>query len=73
VELTSVEKGGPAERAGARAGDVLLKLGDVEVGGTDQLERLVSGWSVGKPMWLRLLRDGRFVEVSVIPAEAPGS
>lgn len=69
VELTAVEKDGPAERAGARVGDVLLAVDGKQVEGVDALAKTVSSWPVGKPMWVRLLREGRFLEVSVVPVE----
>lgn len=67
LEVTHVEKGLPAERAGIRKGDTVVaieghpvhKLLDYEVA-AQELER-------GTPASYRVLRDGREIELHVVP------
>ena len=72
VEAVRVDAGGPAELAGVRTGDVLLALDGQAMESIDDLGRFLASWPIGKPVWLRLLRDSKFVMVSVAPTEAKG-
>jgi S1-C subfamily serine protease len=72
VEVMRVEPAGPADRAGARPGDFILSLGGQSVESLDDLQRILTAWPIGKELKLRLLRESRFVDVTLIPGEAPG-
>jgi Do/DeqQ family serine protease len=64
--------GGPAEKAGILANDVILRFGETAVGDLQHLQRLVLDAPVERPVTLRVLRQGKEVTVSVSITEAPG-
>jgi S1-C subfamily serine protease len=60
VIVMSVVEGGPAERAGIRAGDVISDLRDSEIEGlSDFYRKLWASGPAGAEMPLRVVRDGR--------------
>lgn len=66
--VTSVLPGGPAARAGIRAGDVLLQIGDARVATScDATDALFDGRC--DPVRIVALRDGARFEATVRPAE----
>lgn len=57
-QVVSVIRGGPAEQAGLRAGDVLLALDGVSTSGGHGLRAFLAPERVGEEVEVRLLRDG---------------
>jgi S1-C subfamily serine protease len=72
IEVAKVEPGGPAASAGVRAGDFVLELGGTKVESIDDLQRLLTSWEIGRELPMRVLRESRFVNVTVVPSEAKG-
>ncbi|MFM7268557.1 MAG: trypsin-like peptidase domain-containing protein [Cyanobium sp.] len=75
VVVSSLQPGGPAERAGLRAGDVIVAAGGRGVDGPSQLVAVVEKAVVGQPLALRVQRAGENLELRVVPGElsaAPG-
>jgi S1-C subfamily serine protease len=70
VEIVSVEPGGPAARAGLRAGDIIVSIGGADVTTPDDLFRFLSGWPVGRPVRVAILRLAERLEFEVEPGEA---
>lgn len=58
VRLAGVAEGSPAERAGVRRGDVLVGLGEHEVGDLYDFTAALRASRPGEEVELRLLRDG---------------
>jgi CubicO group peptidase (beta-lactamase class C family) len=67
VKILAAVPGGPAARAGLRAGDVLVKIGGKEIG-SRPLEILTGALATGKPFEIEFERDGHRDKVSVKPA-----
>lgn len=63
--------GGPAEQAGLRAGDIILKIGDASIDQTNSLSSLVNKHKVGEKVTLTILRDGKEQKVDVTLGAAP--
>jgi S1-C subfamily serine protease len=59
----------PAERAGMRAGDILLKAGQMYVSNAESLQRLLFAEAIGEPLELAVLRDGAELNLVAVPAE----
>jgi serine protease Do len=69
VEVVEVVPGSPAERGGLRAEDLIVALDAVAVEGVDDLQRLMSAERIGSSVALSVVRDGRVVELRLVPAE----
>ena len=69
VVVVSVEPGSPAATGGAREGDLILALSDEPVSGVDDLHRCLTGDRIGVPSTLTVLRAGRRVRLTLVPAE----
>ena len=67
VSVMEVTAGGPAARAGLRAGDLLLAADGAELAGVDALHRLLTAERVGRSVELRLLRGREVVTVAAVP------
>ncbi len=67
VSVMEVAAGGPAARAGLRAGDLLLAADGAELAGVDALHRLLTAERVGRSVELRLLRGREVVTVAAVP------
>jgi serine protease Do len=60
-----VVKGGPAEKAGIRTGDVIVSFDGKNVKTSNDLPRLVAETAVGKTVLITVFREGKEVHVSV--------
>lgn len=65
VVVVSVEKNGPGDKAGLKAGDVITKIGDTEVTTTEELSSAKNQYRVGETVTLEVFRDERVIEVSL--------
>jgi len=64
-----VVEGSPAERASLRPGDLLLKVDGAPTPGAEELQRFMVADLIGTTVTLRLLRQGREVELELVPEE----
>jgi len=71
VEVVSLDRGGPSQRAGVLPGDILVSIDGVDVTSPDDLFRFLAGWPVGRPLRLQALRRTEKLEFEVVPGEAP--
>jgi len=69
LRVAEVVPGGPAARAGLRAGDLLLSAGGSPVAKAQDLQRLMFGEAVGQPLAITVLRNGALVDVIAEPSE----
>jgi S1-C subfamily serine protease len=65
VLVTSLEQGGPADRAGVRDGDLIVALDDVVIESLDDLHRALTVERIGARARLVLLRDAARLVVIV--------
>ncbi|WP_040812165.1 S1C family serine protease [Nocardia concava] len=63
--VADVQAGGPAAQAGIVEGDVIVKVGDRDVSGPEELTVAVQSHEIGETVTVRLIRDGREVDVPV--------
>jgi serine protease Do len=70
--ISAVEKGGPADKAGIQASDVILKFDGKAVNVSRDLPRMVAGTTPGSKVTVQLWRKGATKEVSLTIAEMPG-
>jgi S1-C subfamily serine protease len=69
VRVVEVVPGGPADRAGLRAGDLLLFAGGQPLDSAQALQRLMFGEAIGHPLAITAMRNGALVDVITEPAE----
>jgi S1-C subfamily serine protease len=69
LAVTDVSRGGPADRAGVRAGDLIVDFDGIPVRGADDLHRLLTEDRIDRTVAVRLLRQGDNKRVDVIPRE----
>lgn len=62
---SAVMSGSPADKAGVKDGDIITKVGDIEVGERGSVASLVSEYSIGETVQLTILRDGKTITVDV--------
>jgi serine protease Do len=66
VEITRVEENSPAEKAGLKAGDVVLEYNGERVEGMEQFGRLVRETPAGREVKLTISRDGKTQKVAAL-------
>src|SRR5215472_8058488 len=71
VMIVSLEPNSPAERAGLKAGDVIVRLGGKPVANIDDLQRLLSSECVGVGLEIEVVRATEILARRIIPAESP--
>ena len=60
----------PAARGGIRARDIIISIGGVGVKNPSHLQQLVAGARIGAPLKILVARDGKQLELSVVPGNA---
>ncbi|HEU0188231.1 MAG TPA: DegQ family serine endoprotease [Gallionellaceae bacterium] len=69
--ISSVEKGGPADKAGIQVSDVILKFDGKSVQASHDLPRIVAGTRPGNKVMVQLWRKGATKDVSLVVGEMP--
>jgi S1-C subfamily serine protease len=69
VEVVEVVDGSPAARAGLRPADLILSVDGAPTVDAGDLQRLMTGDLIGKPVRLAVVRDERPRDVEVVPRE----
>jgi S1-C subfamily serine protease len=69
LRIASVVPSGPADRAGLRAGDLLLTAGGQQVATAQDLQRLMFAEAIGRPLSVTVMRNGALVDVIAEPSE----
>jgi S1-C subfamily serine protease len=69
LRVAEVVPGGPADRAGLRAGDLLVSAGGSPVAAAQDLQRLMFAEAIGQPMAITVMRNGALVDVIAEPSE----
>ena len=67
VSLSGVSKGGPAERAGLRAGDIVVELGGRRIENIYDYTFAIEALRVGEPVSVVVLRGGKTQTFTVTP------
>ncbi len=70
VVILEVTRDGPAYQAGLQIGDLLIRIGDRDVGTMDDIFRFLTEWPAGKPVKVTILRLGKQFELDIRPSEA---
>lgn len=65
LEITTVVRGGTADKAGIRESDILLRIDDLKIGNIEQAQTYVDQHKPGDVLIFHLERDGRPIEAAV--------
>jgi serine protease Do len=69
AEVAMVEPGGPADKAGVKVGDIILKFNGKDIDRSSDLPRLVGGTAVGSRATVTVWRRGSQLDVPVTIVE----
>ena len=69
--VNSVEKGGPADKAGIQASDVILKFDNKEIESSNELPRIVAATRPGMKVPVQVWRKGERKELTITVGETP--
>src|SRR5438128_1283259 len=69
VEVVEVVDGSPAAQAGLRPEDLIVELNGTAIEGMDDLQRVVVTELIGRSVRAGIVREGREIEVELVPAE----
>lgn len=69
--ITSVQAGGPAEKAGIKRGDVIIAFNDQSISDSNALRNLIASTTPASEVVLTVLRDGREQKIPVTLGELP--
>jgi S1-C subfamily serine protease len=72
VEVVQVVQGSPAAEAGLRPEDLIVELDGSVVADVADIQRLMVVEKIGAPVPVRVLREGRELELSLVPSELDG-
>ena len=67
AKVANVKAGGPAEKAGVKENDVVVKVGDRVVADADEFVVAVRQLQIGKDQPIEVMREGRKVILTVNP------
>jgi S1-C subfamily serine protease len=66
VVVMAVSEGGPAEKAGLRQGDIVIGIDGVPTPSVDAIHKRLDRKAVGRELPVRLLRNGKIEETSIL-------
>ncbi|MYN11173.1 DegQ family serine endoprotease [Pseudoduganella aquatica] len=69
AEVTMVEPGGPADKGGIKAGDIILKFNGAAISRSTDLPRMVGGTALGSKAVVTVWRKGQQVDIPVTVVE----
>ena len=72
LRVVDVVPGSPADRAGLKAGDLVLEAGRQPVAEAQSLQRLLFEEAIGRPLPVTVHRRGAMVDVITVPTELTG-
>ncbi|WP_369141107.1 S1C family serine protease [Modestobacter versicolor] len=72
LQVLDVMAGSPADRAGLKAGDLVLEAGRAPVASAQSLQRLLFAEAIGEPLPVTVVRRGAMVDVITVPSELTG-
>jgi serine protease Do len=72
VEVVQIVEDGPADRAGMRPEDLIVEVDGIAIEGMDDLQRVVVNELIGRPVRTKVVREGREMELELVPLELEG-
>ena len=69
--IAGVVRGGPADKAGIRVGDILVKVEDTPVSNTATMLNLIAQLAPGAPARFGIVRDGKELDIRITVGKRP--
>ena len=69
----ALKENGPAEKAGIKAGDIILEIDGTRINSEHSLGEIIATKRVGQTVILKVMRDNALMNVSVTLDERPES
>jgi serine protease Do len=69
IEVVEVVEGGPAATGGLRSEDLIVAVDGTPIASVDELHKLMVSDAIGRSIRLTILREGRRLELELVPAE----
>ena len=70
IRVLDIDAGGPAARAGVRAGDILVALDGVALATLTDLQRALVADAIGRPVLVTIVRRGERLSLTLLPTES---
>jgi serine protease Do len=70
--VAAVEKGSPAEKAGIRPSDIILRFDGKPINSPEDLPRVVSATKAGSKVVVQVWRKGKMQDINLVVGEMPG-
>ncbi len=70
--VAGVTRGGPAQRAGLRPGNVVVTFNGSAIAGVRELSREVAATDAGKSVRVQVIRDGKSIDLDLVAEHRPG-
>jgi hypothetical protein len=67
VKLTGARGGSPADKAGLKAGDIIVEFAGQKIANIYDYTYALDAVKIGEPVKVAVMRDGRRLEVSIVP------
>ncbi|MCF6149796.1 MAG: M28 family peptidase [Candidatus Kuenenia sp.] len=67
LKLSGIKAGGPADKAGLQAGDIIVKFGDLEITNIYDYKYALDVLKIGEPVIVEYIRDGKNGTLTVVP------
>lgn len=71
-QAPAVVDGSPADKAGLKSGDIIIKINDTAISGDNDLSGVIKGYKIGDTVKVTYIRDGK-TETATIKLEANSS
>jgi hypothetical protein len=72
LALTGVSPGSPADKAGMKGGDIIIKLGESKIGGIEDLQSALFKYKIGETIKVVVKREGKELTLEVTLAKRGG-
>jgi S1-C subfamily serine protease len=72
VAFSGVSPGSPAQKAGVKAGDVLIQFGESKVSGIEDFQNVLTKYKPGDKVKIKVKREGKDVELEVTLSKRGG-
>lgn len=71
LTVAAVEPESPAARAGLQPGDIIVGLGEMAIGGIDDLQRILTADCIGVTFAVTVLRGTEKLQLEIVPISSP--